>query len=403
VPTNVILPALGMAQDTGKILGWLKAEGEMVQAGEALAVIETDKASMDLEAPADGVLARISAPAGAEVPVGQVIALILTPEEAGAGEATSLPNPLPERGEREPQQHVPSSLELNLAPSHPLPSQGRGAGGVGLPASPKARRIAAERGIALGELRGSGPEGAVLAADVLVASTLSVAVAPIGEASVAPGTLSTTWRIMAERTTATWTKTPHFFLLREVNAGELRAWQQRLRENGGGQITVSDLLVSIVADTLVRHPRLRASWRDGSLVPSEEVNIGLAVATEDGLVVPVIHGVDDLNIQGIAKRRRELVERAQSGRLRPHDLEGGTFTISNLGMYGVDAFTAILNGGQAAILAVGRIADRVVPVDGRPTVQPMMTLTLSCDHRVVDGARGAQFLATLAVGIERPH
>jgi pyruvate dehydrogenase E2 component (dihydrolipoamide acetyltransferase) len=207
---------------------------------------------------------------------------------------------------------------------------------------------------------------------------------------------------MAERTTQSWTSVPHFFLVRDVAASGLTAWRERALRQVPGKVTVTDLLVRVVAEALRRQPRLNASWREGSVTYNDQINIGLAVAVEDGLVVPVIHQADDLSLTGIARRRADLVERAQAGKLRLRDLQDGTFTISNLGMYGVDAFNAIVNTPQAAILAVGRVADRVVPVDGKPAVRPMVTLSLSCDHRVVDGARGAEFLATVAALIENP-
>jgi pyruvate dehydrogenase E2 component (dihydrolipoamide acetyltransferase) len=207
---------------------------------------------------------------------------------------------------------------------------------------------------------------------------------------------------MAERTTQSWTSAPHFFLVREVRASALIAWREQAQRQTTEKITYTDLLVKVIAESLRRHPRLNASWDDGRITPNDEINVGIAVAVEDGLVVPVIHQADDLPLSAVAKRRRDLLARAQGGKLRPRDLQDATFTISNLGMYGVDAFNAILNAPQAAILAVGRIVDRVVPVDGQPSVQPMMTLSLSCDHRVVDGARGAQFLTTVAELLESP-
>ena len=210
------------------------------------------------------------------------------------------------------------------------------------------------------------------------------------------------WRIMAERMTASWTTAPHFYLVREVNVARLVAWLGTARKQTGAHITYSDLLVKLVAATLAQHPRVNVSWKDGTLERHTEINIGLAVALEDGLVVPVIARADTLGLKDIATRREDLVARAQAGKLRPADIQGGVFTISNLGMYGVDAFSAIVNPPQAAILAVGRIADRVVPVNGQPAVQPTMTLTLSCDHRALDGARGAQFLGALADLIEEP-
>ncbi|HEX8035202.1 MAG TPA: dihydrolipoamide acetyltransferase family protein, partial [Ktedonobacterales bacterium] len=208
--------------------------------------------------------------------------------------------------------------------------------------------------------------------------------------------------LMAERTTQSWTTVPHFFLVREVNAAQLVAWRKRATQQVSDTITYTDLLVKIVAEALRRHPRINASWSTGTIVTNEEVNVGLAVATEDGLVVPVIRQADDLSLRAIARQRADLVARAQTAQLRLRDLQGGTFTISNLGMYGIDAFNAIINAPQAAILAVGRIVDRVVPVDGQPSVQPTLTLSLSCDHRVVDGARGAEFLATVAKLVEQP-
>jgi len=214
--------------------------------------------------------------------------------------------------------------------------------------------------------------------------------------------LSNIWRIMAERTTQSWTSVPHFYLVREVNAGRLIAWREQMLKRSAAKVTYTDLLVTIVAAALRMHPRLNASWSEGKVTLKQEVHIGLAVAVEEGLVVPVIHQSDKLNLSEIAQQREELVTKAQAGKLRPQDISGGTFTISNLGMYGVDAFNAIINQPQVAILAVGRIAERVVPLNGQPAVQPMLLLTLSCDHRAVDGARGAQFLDTVAALIEEP-
>jgi pyruvate dehydrogenase E2 component (dihydrolipoamide acetyltransferase) len=269
-------------------------------------------------------------------------------------------------------------------------------------ASPKARRIAAERGVELSALRGSGPGGAVLVVDV-PATAAPAMTRPLTLPSPQRGEgVGTVWRIMAERMTASWTTAPHFYLVREVNVARLVAWLGTARKQTGARITYSDLLVKLVAATLAQHPRVNVSWKDGALERHAEISIGLAVALEDGLVVPVIARADTLGLKDIATRREDLVARAQAGKLRPADIQGGVFTISNLGMYGVDAFSAIVNPPQAAILAVGRIADRVVPVNGQPAVQPTMTLTLSCDHRALDGARGAQFLGALADLIEEP-
>jgi pyruvate dehydrogenase E2 component (dihydrolipoamide acetyltransferase) len=218
---------------------------------------------------------------------------------------------------------------------------------------------------------------------------------------------------MAERVSQAWTTIPHFYLLREVNATHLIAWRDEVQERfaaqqpdaaqqGASKITYTDLLVKVVAAALRQHPRLNASWQNDALLLHLDINVGLAVAVEDGLVVPVLHQADMLGLRRLAALRTQLVAKANAGRLAPADLSGGTFTISNLGMYGVDAFSAIVNPPQAAILAVSRIAERVVPLQGQPAVQPMLTLSLSCDHRAVDGARAAQFLQTVAELIEHP-
>ena len=360
--TPVILPALGMSQDTGQIVQWLKAEGTQVTKGEALVEIETDKATVEIEAPADGILAHISATVGDEVPVGQVIADILPPDESS--------HSIEKIGSQ--QKTTPRLIK----------------------ASPKARRLANEQDKDLATITGSGPEGAILAADILPTQ------AQTHEASDLP--LSSIWRIMAERTTQSWTQVPHFQLMREVNASRFITWRQLVLKQTSISITYTDLLVKVVAAALRLHHQLNVSWNKGKLIQRHEIHIGLAVAIETGLVVPVIHQADTLSLQEIARARSELVTRAQSGNLRPQDIHDGTFTISNLGMYGVDAFSAIINQPQAAILAIGRIAERVVPVHGQPAVQPTMILTLSCDHRAVDGARGAQFLTTLAELIQEP-
>jgi pyruvate dehydrogenase E2 component (dihydrolipoamide acetyltransferase) len=387
VPTDVIMPALGMAQETGKVLRWLKAEGDEVAKGEALLEVETDKVTVEIEAPADGRLAALRAGEGAEVPVGETVAVI-----AAAGE--ELPTTDETIGAVMVAEEPPTVAAAQVAATAPTAAPRRRL------ASPKARRLAAERGIDLDTLvGGSGPHGALVASDI-----------PDGGPAPAPPAtpegedlpLTRIWSIMAERTTQSWTSAPHFYLLREVDAGRLGSWREVARKRLERDVSVTDLLVRATAAALTEHPRLNAAWDDGSIHVNGEVNVGIAVAVEDGLVVPVIHGADGIGLGAIAERREEVVARARAGALRPEDVERGTFTISNLGMFGVDAFNAVVNPPQAAILAVGRIVERVVAVDGAPTVRPTMVLTLSCDHRVVDGARAAQFLDALATLIEEP-
>lgn len=441
--TQVILPALGMAQETGIIVRWFKAEGQQVAKGEPLMEVETDKASVEIDAPASGILVNVTGIAGVEIPVGQVIASIMAPEELSR-EVTLAKGGTAYRetttdGHAQPQvvggipSVTASPLATRIAAEHNLdlraitPAGKRiqsadvlahiedrhkeaptTTGGARLaPASPKARRLAAEQGKDLSAIQGSGPAGAVLVADVLATKT-EPALIPVAEpvtgttGAQKESVVSHIWRVMAERTTQSWTSVPHFYLVREVNASRLISWREQIQKRSSEKVTFSDLLVKAVAVALREHPRLNASWHTGSIILNEEINIGLAVAVDEGLIVPVIHRADEYNVQDLARIRKELITKAQTGKLRPQDIQGGTFTISNLGMYGVDAFNAIINPPQAAILSVGRIAERVVPVEGQPAVQPMMVLNLSCDHRVVDGARGAQFLAELADFIEEP-
>jgi pyruvate dehydrogenase E2 component (dihydrolipoamide acetyltransferase) len=272
-------------------------------------------------------------------------------------------------------------------------------------ASPKARRIAAERGLDLRVLLGSGPEGAVLADDVLTAADAVVepglSPTPV-EPRQTPVQTGTMWRRMAERLTESWQTVPHFYLKRDVDASSLVSWRKQVIARADQKVTFTDLLVKLVAAALRQHPYVNSQWTGTAVVFNEQINIGLAVALDDGLLVPVIHGADRLGIVALAERRSQLFERAQSNRLKPDDLTGGTFTISNLGMFGIDEFSAIVNPPQAAILAVGSIKDQIVPVDGQAVIRPMLTLSLSCDHRVVDGARGARFLDTLVKLIYDP-
>ena len=432
MPAIVIMPALELAQETGKVLRWIKNPGDSVRKGEPIVEIETDKVTVEVEAPAAGVLREVSAQPGDVVPVGRTIALIFAAGEAGptavppavmpaASAAATGAVPAPPVGDS-PGVVKASPLARKIAEQHGVDiaavqtpsgrvekadvlayverqkmSAGNGAAGVAriAAASPKARRLAAERGVDLRGVRGSGPGGAVLAADVPAAG------APAAPRVAAAG-VSNVWRIMAERMTTSWTTAPHFYLVREVNVSRLVTWRERASKQTGVRLTYTDLLVKLVAAALGQHPRVNGSWKDGSIVSPAEINMGLAVAIDDGLVVPVLHRADTLSLAEIAGRREDLVSRAQSGKLRPADIQGGTFTISNLGMFGVDAFNAIVNPPQAAILAVGRITDRVVALNGQAVVQPTMVLTLSCDHRALDGARGAQFIGALAELVEEP-
>ncbi len=284
MPTNVIMPALELAQETGKVLHWLKAPGDLVRKGESIVEIETDKVTVEIEAPASGILSDVTARAGDVVPVGQAIALIVAPGEAASPLARKVAE----------QEHSTAAA----VPAARLAA-----------ASPKARRLAAERGRDVSALRGSGPGGAVLAADVATAKLPEV---PPARSVEAPG-VSTVWRIMAERMTASWTTAPHFYLVREVNVSRLVSWLEKARKQTGAHVTYTDLLVKLVAAAISQHPAVNASWKDGAIVRNADINIGLAVAIDDGLVVPVLHRADTLSLAELATRREDLVSRAQAG------------------------------------------------------------------------------------------
>jgi len=391
---SVVMPALEMAQETGKLLGWRKQEGDRVTKGEPLLEIETDKAVVEVESPADGILTGIKAIAGADIPVGQTIAWILAPGEVPPLES-ALTGPTARAGSR-----------AKTESSQP-PTASAQAASFDARISPKARRLAKEMGVDLSTVRGSGSGGEILASDVQAAAS-----APAAEKK--PGSLevsSSLGRIMAERTTQSWTTVPHFFVSREIEATALNEYRQRTvgeieRTHTDlakrVRITHTDLLVALAARVLLKHPRLNASWSAEGIHLHDHVNMGIAIAVNDGVVAAVIPDAHTASLAEISIRRRDLAERARAGKLRPADIADATFTISNLGMYKVDQFSAIISPPQAAILAVGAILDRVVAIQGQPAVRPMMTLTLSCDHRVADGARAALFLGDLAEAAREP-
>ena len=394
---SVVMPALEMAQENGKLLAWRKKEGESVAKGEPLLEIETDKAVVEVEAPGDGILAGITATVGAVIPVGETIAWLVAPGEKPPVKAATAA----------PAARATSAAQAAAA----APAQARAAAPAGVAAqiSPKARRLAKELGVEIAGIRGTGPDGTITSEDVQAAANAKGAAAPAAT-TAAPATaatepLSQLARLMAERTTQSWTSVPHFFLVQSVDCGALIDAQKKLSAGSlaGTAPTITDLLIKLSARVLEKHPRMNASWVGDGVRLNPEINISVAMAVKDGVVGAVIPNANKQPIAGLSVLRRELTERARAGRLRPADITGGTFTLSNLGMYKVDAFTAIITPPQCAILAVGAIADAVVPVDGKPGIRPMMTMTLSSDHRVVDGARAAKFLGELAGAIREPE
>jgi pyruvate dehydrogenase E2 component (dihydrolipoamide acetyltransferase) len=394
---SVVMPALELTQETGKLVSWRKKEGEAVAKGEPLLEVETDKAVVEVEALANGYLAGVKAKEGDVIAVGHTIAWIVDKgesapvDEAPAAAAGSAVTPAARATES-----AASSVDAAIS-------------GAKMKISPKARRLAGELHVDLYSVRGSGPGGEILASDIEAAAK-SVVVSPSVGAS-SPGArieaLTTIGRLMAERTTQSWTTMPHFFLVREVDASAFHQTREKLAAfataNSGVKITHTDLLTALVARVLLQHPRMNASWTPEGIRLHAEVNIAIAIAVSDGVIAAVIPNAHVASIAEIAAHRQDLAERAKSGKSRPQDFAGATFTISNLGMFQIDSFTAIIPPSQAAILAVGAISDRIVAIDSQPVVRSMMTLTLSCDHRVIDGARGAQFLSGLAQAIAEPQ
>jgi pyruvate dehydrogenase E2 component (dihydrolipoamide acetyltransferase) len=398
---SVVMPALEMAQETGKLLAWRKKEGQATVKGEPLLEIETDKAVVEVEASADGILAGVKSHEGDVVAVGAVIAWILQPGESLPAEASASAPTMPSA------RAVTARASVSPEPAASAKESAAASRDAAPRISPKARRLAKEHGVDVSLIHATGPDGVVSTEDVLayVAAAGAQPSTPSAPATTSE-VLGPIARIMAERTTQSWTTVPHFFVTRELDATAIVALQKQAaaasETNGATRPTINDVLIALVARSLAKHPRLNSSWSGETIRANPDVNISVAMAVKDGVVGAVINNADKTALPQIAAQRRELSERAKAGKLRPADITGGTFTVSNLGMFEVDSFTAIITPPQSAILAVGKIVDRVVAVDGQAVIRPILNLTLSSDHRVVDGARAAEFLSTLAGAILSP-
>jgi pyruvate dehydrogenase E2 component (dihydrolipoamide acetyltransferase) len=401
VATEVILPRLGQGMESGTIVRWLKSEGEPVEKGEPLFELDTDKVTQEVEAEADGVLLKIAVAEG-EVPVGQTVAFI-------GAEGEDVPDVVAAKPQEASSQEEAKASE----PAEEAPSQAAevASGNGRIKASPLARRLARERGVDLRSVRGTGPEGRIVAEDVERAEAGGPAPAtapapppkvavPTGEAERIP--LTNIRKTIARRLTEAW-QIPVFQLQASADMTRVNDLVTRLRERDPDvRITVTDVLTKVSAQALMRHREVNAEFTEEAILLHPNANVGLAVAAPQGLVVPVIRGAERLSLTEIAVVRADLVGRARESKLRAEDLEGGTFTISNLGMYAVERFTAVLNPPQAAIVAVGATEKRVVPAGGEMAVRPMVTLTGTFDHRAVDGAPAAAFLQTLKESLEDP-
>jgi pyruvate dehydrogenase E2 component (dihydrolipoyllysine-residue acetyltransferase) len=425
--TEVKLPRLGQGMESGTIVKWLKSEGDRVEKGEALYELDTDKVTQEVEAEASGVLLKIAISEG-EVEVGRTIAVIgeqgekveVEPSEpAGNGSAgqevadDAQEEGSPARAREDERERGRRASAGDMGEQVAEIRQPAGDNGGRIKASPLARRIARERGIDLSAVAGTGPDGRVVAEDVertaASGAPAPAARTPVGASAlplegVEVQQLSSMRKTIARRLTEAW-QAPVFQLSVTVDMGralELRKRLVELQDDGAVKPTISDLLTKVSAAALMRHRAVNALYKGDAVELYPTANIGIAVAVPNGLVVPVIQGCERKSIAEIAAARALIVERARGGKLQQSDLDGGTFTISNLGMYGIERFIAVLNPPQAAILAVGSTEDRVVAVDGRPAVRPRMEITLTCDHRAVDGATGAEFLRDLKAFLEEP-
>ncbi len=429
--TEVKLPRLGQGMEAGTIVRWLKAEGDEVAKGEPLFELDTDKVTQEVEADAAGVLLKIVVPEG-EANVGATVAVIgsadedvselLTGAQGGNGDAPATPTdpptvavepPAEARSAAKPDEQTPSGSGRQGSPSEAatkpasaeVPSMR--AKGEPIKASPLARRMARERGLDLAALTGTGPEGRIIAEDVeragdVAAPGAAAAAAPAEEIEVVE--LTSIRKTIARRLTEAW-QAPVFQLSVTADASELASTRERMVEQlreGETKPTVNDVLTRLVASALQRHSPVNALFVDGRIHRYSSVNVGIAVATDNGLIVPVIRDAGRKSVLEIAAARADLVGRAREGKLQLADLEDGTFTISNLGMYGIEQFIAVLNPPQVAILAVGSIEDRPAAIDGSLAIRPTMTMTITCDHRAIDGSEGAEFLRTVKSLVESP-
>ena len=421
MPTKVHMEALSPTMEEGQVVKWLKSEGDAVTSGDIIAEIETDKATMELSARGDGVLRVILVAEGATAPVGDVIAVIAGPDEdisefgasAGVGgpaEATDTAPPV-----AAPSEPSDAAAEAPADPTTEAPTIAAppAAGGGRIKASPLAKRLAADAGLDLSAVSGSGPAGRIVKRDIEVALTEGVAVpapspvasAPTSDADYEDLFLSQMRKTIARRLTESIGPVPHFFLTIDVDMGraiEARRSINAMLEKEGRKVSLNDLIIRATAATLRRHPACNAHWLGDAIRRFNRVHIGVAVAVEDGLITPIVRDADAKGVAQIGAEVREMAGRARERKLKPEEYTGATFSISNLGMFGIHEFTAVINPPEAGILAIGGVEETPVVENGQVVVRSRMRITMSCDHRVIDGATGAAFLATLREMLEEP-
>ena len=403
--TKVMMEALSPTMEEGRLVEWKKAEGDSVAAGDVIAEIETDKAVMDLVARADGVLLKQLFPAGATVPVASVIGFIGEPGEAVESGVEAPPKPTAAA----PVSHAAPAPagDAPTGPSPALPPAGSGR----VKASPVARRMARERGIDLTRIMGSGPEGRIIKRDVeRPVATGAILTPGVAGGMGAPGAafedvpLSQIRKTIASRLAQSIGPIPTFYLTTEVDMERAADARTALKTEFGdeGRVSFNDIILKAVATALIQHPACNAWWQNDHIRYWSEVHLGMAVAIPDGLITPVIRHANRKSLREISAEARELAKRARDRRLTPEEYTGSTFSVSNLGMLDINEFTAIINPPEAGIIAIGRIAETPVAHEGQVAIRRRMRLTMSCDHRVIDGATGAEFLRTLKRMLENP-
>lgn len=406
--TKVVMEALSPTMEEGRLVEWKKAEGDAVATGDVLAEVETDKAVMELVARADGVLLKRVAADGDTVPVAQVVGWIGAEGEAipeGGGTAPVAAPPAKEKDKSEAAPSAPApKAAAEAAPEPAASAPAPAAGNDRVKASPVARKIAAERGLDLGSIAGSGPDGRVVMRDLEGATAKpAAAAATIGASVFTDLPLSQMRKTIAKRLVQSIGPIPTFYLTVEVDMERAHeAREALLARDDKGKFSFNDLIIRASAEALTRHPFVNAWWMDDKIRQWQDVHVGVAVAVDEGLITPIIRHADRKTLREIAGEVRELAGRARAKKLAPEEYTGATFTVSNLGMFGIDDFTAIINPPEVAILAVGRIEQKPVVANGELEIRRRMRMTLSCDHRVVDGATGAQFLKTLVEMLENP-
>ena len=440
--TQVIMPKLSPTMEEGQLSRWLKKEGDKVSMGEPLAEIDTDKATMEMQALANGVLRKIIIQEGESAPLGQLIAIIGEPDEdisamlASSGAAPKAPAA---QSEAKPEQ--PAAPVQALEPSAPpkpvgtpaksATSDGNGSAPTPAPeaapserliVSPLAARMAAEAGVDLRSLTGSGPGGRIVKRDIEAAMSQGAApgatvAATTGEVVKFPGRqtgateaspfvdepVSEMRRIIAKRLVTSLGPIPHFFLTTEIEMDRAAEMRRNINElDPDLKLSINDIIIKVAAAALIAHPQVNASFQEKMVRYYERADVGVAVAIEDGLITPVVRAADQKSLGEIAREVRDLAERARTRKLKPEEYTGASFSISNLGMFGIDEFTAVINPPEGAILAVGAMTAKPVVRGNEIVVRQMMRVTMSCDHRVIDGATGAQFLQTFKKTMENP-